>query len=82
MIAYLLALVGLGFALFAAGGAITGEVGQITNEFPQTAVRIEDTLAGYQSTLGLDPGIDLVELFQTAQTQVGGWPGPSSTRRR
>ncbi len=54
VISYLLALVGLAFVMFVAGGAITGEVGQITTEFPQTSVRIEDTLAGYEKALGLD----------------------------
>ena len=72
VIAYLLALIALGFALFYIGGAITIEVTRITQEFPQTARRIEETLAGYQQTLGLDPSqINLVELFNTARTQVG-----------
>jgi predicted PurR-regulated permease PerM len=72
VIAYLLALIGLGFALFSIGGAITSEVTRITQEFPQTAQGIEKTLAGYQATLGLDPSqVDLVELFNTARTQVG-----------
>jgi putative heme transporter len=70
VIAYLLALVLLALVMFVAGGAISGEVSQITTEFPQTAVRIEDTLAGYESALGLDSGT-LAELFRTAQTQVG-----------
>jgi predicted PurR-regulated permease PerM len=72
VIAYFLALVGLGFVMFVAGGAITNEVSQITNEFPQTAVNIEDTLAGYQEALGLDrTQIDLVELFRTAVAGFG-----------
>jgi putative heme transporter len=72
VISYYLALVGLGFVMFVAGGAITNELSQITNEFPQTAVRIEDTLAGYQQGLGLDlTQINLVELFRTAQSQFG-----------
>src|SRR5262245_27923606 len=70
VISYLLALVLLGFVMFVAGGAITGEVSQITNEFPQTATRIEETLSGYEQALGLDPGT-LVNLFHTAQGQVG-----------
>jgi predicted PurR-regulated permease PerM len=72
VIAYTLALIGLGFVLFYAGGAITGEVSRITREFPQTELQIEDTLAGYQRTLGLDSSqINLVDLFHTARSQVG-----------
>jgi putative heme transporter len=69
VISYVLALIGLGFVLFYTGGAITAEVRAITVEFPRTAGSIEETLRGYQQTLGLP--IDLVELFQTARTQVG-----------
>jgi predicted PurR-regulated permease PerM len=76
VIGYTLALIGLGFVLFYAGGAITGEVTQITREFPQTALRVEETLAGYQTALGLDRiQVDLVELFQTARDQVGDLAG-------
>jgi predicted PurR-regulated permease PerM len=76
VVAYTLALIGLGFVLFYAGGAITTEVTRIGQEFPRTALRIEDTLAGYQQALGLDRfQIDLVEFFRTAQTQVGGVAG-------
>jgi predicted PurR-regulated permease PerM len=76
VIAYTLALIGLGFVLFYAGGAITGEVSRITQEFPQTELQIEDTLAGYQRTLGLDPSqVNLVELFHTARGQVGDLAG-------
>jgi predicted PurR-regulated permease PerM len=76
VIAYTLALIGLGFALFSIGAAITIEVSRIGEEFPRTAIRIEDTLAGYQQALGLDRfQIDLVELFQTARGQVGDLAG-------
>jgi predicted PurR-regulated permease PerM len=72
VVAYTLALIGLGFVLFYTGGAITGEVSRITREFPETELRIEETLAGYQQTLGLDPSqVDLVDLFHTARAQVG-----------
>ncbi len=75
-VAYLLALVLLGFALFTTGAAITQQLAQATDDFPQTAVRIESTLAGYQSTLGLDRlNIDLVALFHSAQDQVGNLAG-------
>jgi predicted PurR-regulated permease PerM len=69
VVAYLLALVALGFALFYTGAAITSEVSAATRTFPETRVHIEQTLAGYQETLGLP--IDLVGLFRTAQGQVG-----------
>jgi len=75
-VAYLLALVALGFVLFSAGTAITHEVTQVTEEFPQTARTIESTLKGYQDSLGLSRlGINLVELFHTAQGQVGNLAG-------
>jgi predicted PurR-regulated permease PerM len=71
-VAYFFALVGLGFVLFTTGAAITAQLAQATSDFPQTAVKIESTLAGYQSTLGLDRlNIDLVDLFHKAQDQVG-----------
>jgi predicted PurR-regulated permease PerM len=71
-VAYLFALVLLGFALFTTGAAITQQLAQATDDFPQTAANIEATLAGYQSTLGLDRlNIDLVDLFHSAQDQVG-----------
>ena len=70
VIAYLLALVLLALVMFVAGGAISGEVSDITTEFPLTAVSIENTLFGYERDLGLQPGT-LTELFRTAQTQVG-----------
>jgi predicted PurR-regulated permease PerM len=76
VIAYALALIGLGFVLFYAGGAITSEVTRIGREFPRTELQIEATLAGYQRTLGLDRfQIDLVELFQAARAQVGDLAG-------
>jgi predicted PurR-regulated permease PerM len=71
-IAYLFALVLLGFVLFTTGAAITQQLAQATKDFPETAVRIESTLAGYQSTLGLDRlNINLVQLFHNAQDQIG-----------
>jgi predicted PurR-regulated permease PerM len=72
VVAYLVALVLLGFVLFSVGSSITREATQITDEFPQTAVQIEETLAGYQDWLGIDPEqVDLVALFDSAQRQVG-----------
>jgi predicted PurR-regulated permease PerM len=75
-VAYLFALVGLGFVLFTTGAAITQQLAQATDDFPQTAAQIESTLAGYQSTLGLDRlQIDLVDLFHSAQDQLGNLAG-------
>lgn len=71
-VAYLFALLALGFVLFTTGAAITQQLAQATADFPQTARKIEATLAGYQTTLGLDRlNIDLVDLFHKAQDQVG-----------
>ncbi len=77
ILAYLLALIALGFVLFAAGTAITQEVRAITDEFPKTtAPAIRQTLEGYQSTLGIDRSVvDLPGLFDSAQAQVGNLAG-------
>jgi predicted PurR-regulated permease PerM len=73
---YLLALVALGTILFSTGSAISQQVSKATAEFPQTALRIESTLASYQAALGLDRwNIDLVALFHSAQAQVGNLAG-------
>jgi putative heme transporter len=75
-ISYLLALVLLGFVLFTTGAAITQQLAQATANFPETATKIEATLAGYQTTLGLNRlQIDLVGLFHSAQGQVGNLAG-------
>jgi len=72
VVAYLLALIGLGFVLFYAGSAITAEVTRFGREFPQTAQNIQNTLQGYQDSLGLDRiGVNLVDVFQSARAQVG-----------
>jgi predicted PurR-regulated permease PerM len=69
-VAYLFALVLLGFVLFTTGAAITQQLAHATAKFPETAAKIESTLAGYQQTLGFDKP-DLVALFHSAQDQVG-----------
>jgi predicted PurR-regulated permease PerM len=72
IVAYVLALLALGFALFYVGSSITQEVTRVTNEFPGTARSIEATLRDYQASFGLDRfQIDLVQLFEAAQRQVG-----------
>jgi len=75
-VAYLFALVALGFVLFTTGAAITQQLAQAGADFPETAKKIEATLAGYQSTLGLDRfDIHLVTLFRSAQDQAGNLAG-------
>lgn len=75
-VAYLFALLALGFALFTTGAAITQQLARAGADFPETAKKIEATLAGYQSSLGLDRfDIDLVGLFRSAQDQVGNLAG-------
>jgi predicted PurR-regulated permease PerM len=75
-ISYLLALVLLGFVLFTTGAAITQQLAQATANFPETATKIEATLADYQAALGLDRlQIDLVALFHSAQNQAGNLAG-------
>jgi len=76
LVAYLFALVALGFVLFTTGAAITQQLAQATTQFPSTAIKIEATLTGYQATLGLDRvNIDLVGLFRSAQGQIGNLAG-------
>lgn len=71
-ITYAITLVALGFALFYTGAAITQQVSSLTGEFPQTSVRIQQTLADWQQSLQLGRfEIDLVQLYQSAQTQAG-----------
>ena len=72
VVAYLFALLVLGFVLFTTGAAITQQLAQATTQFPETAAKIETTLAGYQSSLGLDRfDIHLVTLFRGAQDAAG-----------
>jgi predicted PurR-regulated permease PerM len=72
VLAYLLALLAIGFGLFYVVSSITQEVTRVTTEFPGTARQIERTLADYQQTFALDRfQIDLVQLFDAAQAQVG-----------
>jgi predicted PurR-regulated permease PerM len=75
-IAYLVALIALGFVLFSLGAAITAQVGELTRTFPQTAARVEQTLRSWQQSLDLERfGIDLVGIFASAQAGVGSLAG-------
>ncbi|HSM38322.1 MAG TPA: AI-2E family transporter [Candidatus Limnocylindrales bacterium] len=76
VVSYVLALLALGFVLFYVGSSITREVTQVTDEFPQTADQIRTRLDGIQAGWGLDRfRIDLVQLFESAQRQVGNLTG-------
>jgi putative heme transporter len=75
-IAYLVALVALGFVLFSLGAAITAQVGDLTRTFPQTAAHVEETLRSWQQSLDLGRfGIDLVGIFTSAEAGVGSLAG-------
>jgi len=75
-VAYLVALIALGFVLFSLGAAITAQVGELTRTFPQTAVRVEETLGSWQRSLDLERfGINLVGIFASAQAGVGSLAG-------
>lgn len=69
---YTLALVALGFGLFYTGSAITQQLADLTESFPDTAARIRAVLTDWQE--GLQIGrleIDLVQIFETLQQQAG-----------
>lgn len=69
---YAVVLVAFGFALFYTGAAITQQATQLTNTFPATSARIVATLQQWQTGLGLGRfEIDLVQLYASAQAQVG-----------
>ena len=71
-IAYTIALVAIGFALFYAGSAITQDITRLAADYDPTAKGgIEDTLAAWQTGLGLDPSqVDLVNLYRQAAEYV------------
>lgn len=76
VIAYLLALMALGFVIFYVVSSITREVTQVTRDFPQTAADIRSRLEGAQASLDLQRfRIDLVQLFESAQRQVSNLAG-------
>jgi predicted PurR-regulated permease PerM len=76
VIAYLLALMALGFLVFYVVSSITREVTQVTRDFPQTAADIRSRLESAQASLDLERfRIDLVQLFESAQHQVSNLAG-------
>jgi len=69
---YAVVLVAFGFVLFSTGAAITQQATQLTNTFPATSARIVATLQQWQTGLGLSRfEIDLVQLYASAQAQIG-----------
>jgi predicted PurR-regulated permease PerM len=76
IVTYVLALLALGFVLFYIGSSITREVTRVTQEFPQTAADIRGRLESIQASWDLDRlRIDLVQVFESAQRQVGNLAG-------
>ena len=76
-VAYLVALVALGALIFGLVTAITEQVGELTQNFPQTALRIQGTLGSWQQSLDLGRfGINLVDLFHQLQSSLTSIAGP------
>lgn len=76
VVAYLLAMVALGFVVFYVVSSITREVTQVTTEFPRTATDIRARLQDFQASFDLERfRIDPVQLFESAQRQVGNIAG-------
>lgn len=76
VLTYLVALVALGFGLFYTGTAITQQVADLTDNFPETAARIRSSLAAWQEDLQIGRlEIDLVSMFETLQAQAGAIAG-------
>jgi predicted PurR-regulated permease PerM len=72
VLSYLVVLVALGFGLFYTGTAITQQVADLSENFPQTAAQIRDTLAQWQEGLRIGRlQINLVQLFESLQEQAG-----------
>lgn len=70
-IVYAATLLVTGSMLFFAGSRIGGQIGELAENFPETRVRIEATLTGWQEAIGLnDFDVDLVELFHDAEEHV------------
>jgi predicted PurR-regulated permease PerM len=71
-IVYGVTLVALGFILFYTGAAITQQLSELTATFPDKATEIEATLRGWQESLQFGRlEIDLVQMFDTLQEQIG-----------
>ena len=71
-IVYGVTLVALGFILFYTGAAITQQLSELTATFPDKAVEIEATLRGWQESLQFGRlEINLVQMFETVQDQIG-----------
>src|SRR5919109_1274381 len=70
-LAYFLALVVLGFALFYTGAAITQQVGELARNYPATEEKILATLGDWQRSLQLGRlQIDLVDLYRQVAASI------------
>jgi predicted PurR-regulated permease PerM len=70
-IAYTVALVAIGFALFYAGSAITQDIARLAADYdPTKPGGIEETLAAWQGGLHLPSGFDLVSLYRQAAEYI------------
>ena len=74
-LAYAVALVALGALIFGLVSAVTEQVRQFSNTFPQS--RIEDTLASWQQSIDLTRfGLpSLVDIFKSLQSSLGSVAG-------
>jgi predicted PurR-regulated permease PerM len=69
---YLLVLVVIGFALFYTGAAITQQVGEMAEDYPNSRAVIISTLTDWEGSLQLGRlRVDLTELYEGAEAQVG-----------
>ncbi len=70
-VTYVAVLIALGFILFYTGAAITAQVRDLAQTFPQTDIRIHSTLEEWQRSLQLGGlGVDLVQLYESTRAQA------------
>jgi predicted PurR-regulated permease PerM len=70
-ITYVAVLIALGFILFYTGAAVTAQVRDLAQTFPQTDARIHTTLEAWQRSLQLGGlGVDLVRLYESTRAQA------------
>jgi predicted PurR-regulated permease PerM len=70
-ITYTITLLGSGFLLFYAAGAIGADIGEVADEFPLTRARIEGTLRGWEDAIvfgRFEP--NLVDLYRGVEDAV------------
>jgi predicted PurR-regulated permease PerM len=70
-VTYTITLLGIGFLLFYAAGAIGADMGEVADDFPLTRARIEGTLHGWEDAIAFgrfEP--NLVDLYRGAEDAV------------